>query len=216
MKTIQELNSKWWWRFLKVVYFIWFVLILGLSAILYYDIFQVYNPDSIYQVMKKQITKDYWNYQNREGKSLESFGFIIPNETSVEISADKMKKVNDFLREKWITAEDIIALAEEDWIDPEEAFQLFRDNWITVKWMPEAKIVELYKLVEKGYSYELLNNYNNYYNEYNIVSRDYHWITEFLKIIWSILWTFLWIIFITFILKRVVYYIILWKFNPEK
>lgn len=216
MKTIKELNSKWYWRFLKVAYSIWFIFILGISTVLYYNIFQVYNSEPLYQVIKKQITKDYWDYQNRERKSLDSLGSTISNEPFVEINADKVKKVNDFLRERWITAEDIIALAEEDWSDPEEILQIFRDNGVTVKWMPEAKIVELYKLSEKGYSYELLSEYNKHYNEYNTLSRDYRWIKEYLKIIWSVLWTFLWLIVLTFILKRILYYIILWEPFPKE
>lgn len=216
MKTIKELNSKWYWRFLKVAYAIWFIFILGISTVLYYNIFQVYNSEPLYQVIKKQIIKDYWNYQNRERKSFESFGSKILNEPFVEINADKVKKVNDFLNEKWLTADHIRALAEEDWSDPEELFQIFRDNGIKIKWMKEAKIVELYNLANKEYSYELLNEYNKHYNEYNTLSRDYRWIKEYLKLTWSVLLTLLWLIVLTFILKRILYYIILWEPFPKE
>lgn len=47
MKTLKELNSKWYWRFIKVIWFIliWFVFIA--IFVFLYDYLQGYNPKNI-------------------------------------------------------------------------------------------------------------------------------------------------------------------------
>jgi phage shock protein PspC (stress-responsive transcriptional regulator) len=45
---------------------------------------------------------------------------------------------------------------------------------------------------------------------------DYRSIIDYFKIIVSWLWVLLWIFIFNFILLRIIYYIILWKFFPKE
>lgn len=47
MKTLLELNSKWYWRFIKVIWFLFYILIFIWSSIVISYYFSHYNPDKL-------------------------------------------------------------------------------------------------------------------------------------------------------------------------
>ena len=47
MKTLSELNSKWYWRLVKVLYFIVILCLFILTSVLICDYFKWYNPKNI-------------------------------------------------------------------------------------------------------------------------------------------------------------------------
>lgn len=49
--------------------------------------------------------------------------------------ARKSKKVADYLKNKWITADMIKQMAEDEGTDPNEAFSFFKDIWVELEWI---------------------------------------------------------------------------------
>lgn len=83
MKTLKELNSKWYWRLVKVIWVLFLFIILIGSAVWFWDFYKTYNPDDIKKV-SEEIVEYYWSYV----KLTDSIWDI-----NWDISKEKLKKI---------------------------------------------------------------------------------------------------------------------------
>lgn len=78
MKTIQELNEKWYWRLVKFFYFLISWVIILFSFFIIYDLYNFYPKNTLNEI-KKQIT--WWedNYKKLNKWKIESLYMFTYN-----------------------------------------------------------------------------------------------------------------------------------------
>lgn len=238
MKTIQELNSKWWWRLVKVIYiFVIIVIFTGTNIEAFYET-KIYNP-KIFEKIWSDIQKPVefvnkikvaveslnWNYSGPSLKSISS-SWIVKTWPILYILA----KYPD-VKIEWV---DIVCkmVSKTDCYFNEindSYYKIYMDYNIRVE-VPEYQINSFREWIDSinkinylynnvwndQFNYDLINNYNQFFWEEISVYKDYHWFSEYIKIICFSFLIFIWIITISLILRGTLFYIILWKFNPEK
>ncbi len=239
MKTIQELNSKWYWRLIKVAY-IWVFIISVLASIwgIYFSILK-YNPDNIEAVEKKissessfrdnmlsydkKIEEDFWSFISIDEFKSHSWFFMWSD------TATKLKNVKILLA-LWYNI-DFVSIGLTDSDNDGYDKWLLNDNWSLFINRNDVDSWKTYISSSERFisnSWDELNDAKNngysYFSDYPI-SNDYDETLgdkEYLGFIWliklivlsilGILANLLWF----YIIRWIVYYIILWKFNPEK
>lgn len=238
MKTLKELNSKWYWRLSKVVYFFILIIVLVASMGGYYYEFTAHDPKDISKISKdiesiyktfddieKEVLELNWNYSSGSIWSTSSWWFI----NGWLISEILSKGINSKI--EWITV--ICKNLTKDECDTSwmttNTYRNYIQTWEPLKF-PEYDIYEyknakeevfwlkaiLDESKESSYKYNLISSYNKSFNGNIDTDRDYRWFTEYLKMILSFLATFIWAILFTFIVKSLVYYIILWLAFPKE
>lgn len=183
MKTIQELNSKWYWRLLKVIYLLLAVTILIYSVAFLFNFIHVYNPKEI-----NTISSNVETNSNIQKELIECNYASIANATEY--------KIEEICGQSWV---------QKYYID-----DYFRTKAIiSTVFTAESWNIESY--------YNLTWSVDNDFRKiFGIRPTEYRWIIEYIKILGYLVLIWIWLSIVTFLLTRVIYYIILWKFNPEK
>ena len=223
MKTIQELNSKWYWRLVKVFYCILLLVILLGTLWLSFDYLQTYNPEKI-----KDIKITYNDIVKR-------VNFLNSNFSDKTIT-------KDIILEKKLENKDIVLLLalwnhNNKWdlwfyesnlpVDAKkcgEEIQKYRNWEITIIDWSLCWISIFKKSLNEILSIPSDWENSNFYIEtlyetlksWKHIYQDYFWLKQFIFFVayWIGILVIFWIL--TFIFRWIIYYIILWKFNPEK
>lgn len=109
--------------------------------------------------------------------------------------SEKIRKINTFFSEKWITIDDIKALAEEEWLDANEVISKFQRNGIKVQWMEDLQTQEDTKVQEEA-NKPFAVDVSPEYDEVTALSRltgaipkfQYSPDEWFLKTAWKMVW----------------------------
>ncbi len=239
MKTIQELNSKWYWRLVKVAYiFLAILTLIGGSIGVFLEL-GTYNPKD----KKEMITNFndyYWrldeiilkidnlngDFSTKNLLSIWTWETVKP--TWLLIIFWKYPNANI----EWVYKACEYILKENCYIeydinkDPYSEYQkkkievwipMWRINdfnWYINRLMELKKYLNEYQ--EDWYAYPFIRAYNQFFETNYDTDRNYRGPFEYFKIFGWFIWILLWIILFTYVVRWTTYYIILWKFNPEK
>ena len=194
MKTITELNEKWWYRFIKVIFFFLFTFFLVISVVTPYIIFSDATKKVVYCANGKILTEDVLRYSDIRLNSHDSF-----------VSVDDTTNIRG------------LCVPESKYISKIQMQKIFDER-------PAGVNIDklLSKFIENGWVVEGVNTETSkIYREYtaddlNKINFEIKKDTEWLEMLGTILGSFLGTIIIFEILKRVFYYIILGKIKPIK
>lgn len=253
MKTLSELNSKWYWRLLKVIWFLFYILIFIWSSIGISYYFSHYNPDKLENAKNiiienakiteklEKIEKEFpWNDLKLADLKKIIKSEYLNNINSIAVSYVMIKNLWKNLNQIQVCWIDISLWCSWNpvWTYIIDSINDEKYNFIITisnDTYFEAKNTfdEYYNIENKAISWinDLLNKESNrawssfydFDNKYwtninNIIGEEYEYrsLLDYIKIISSILWILLWIFVFNFILLRVIYYIVLWKFFPKE
>ncbi len=250
MKTIQELNSKWYWRLIKVVYGLFIFLLISISG------FILYNSNIWYNQAKLREAESVINEKSKVSGALEKMDLysdwdklklsdikvIWPNvdEYNYNIigwyyvfAEDSWKKIDRVFvcwREVkiWCSSDPMVSYIENSIndIDWSSVIVISQDTYnnskefITFKMQIEDNAKNAIKKLINRETY--IKNFNEFkestWTDISeiIWERNYRWLYEIIRISIWIIWILIWILIFTLMFRWLIYYIILWKFNPEK
>ena len=124
MKTITELNSKWWYRFIKVLYILFFVISLGCSLILPPVIYLNPYEKSIHcanginvtskQLSDKGIYINSYDQETQRENEVKIKRICVPD--TMYISRIKMQQILDERPDGTTIDEIITAFVKNGWI----------------------------------------------------------------------------------------------------
>lgn len=224
MKTLKELNSKWYWRLVKTIYVGSFIVLLWW---IYYSVF---NENEILTYSKNDI-QTIERLAKEEQKKIEAVKnkFQQTDEWSILYREDLIK-LNVSPEEITI----LLALGRHIWgLDYEETWYSMKNYWGDC----DEKITKYLKttyaenepmqdiiLRKCGINWlKALQDYTGWYNPnifyYFLWSNGYTTEISYSLVFWNIIYCIgylLWFILITVILRGVAYYIILGSFSPPK
>lgn len=243
MKKISELNSKWYWRLIKVVYIslfsiilVWWVLIIIEEEWRHkLDINNTkvicYSPDDrlfLFPEKHKIFSlKDVWINELESSYSLRNNGFDYKNfitdspYKSLQITIFCINENNK--NEKDSEYKDIHAY-NESWIDMffyQKANELrYWVNKIVSSDNMTKEEEEIYISKMREYIDYVDNSYSNYSNasklDFSIKMFDLNVKYLYSHFILYIIWLIIWVYFSFELIRRLTYYIILWSFFPKE
>lgn len=222
MKTVRELNSRWYWRLIKVFYFLILLGILLGSLWLSYDNLQIYNPEKIRDIEVKYndiIQKINFLNSNFAGKPIKRDEIIEKKLANKDIVLLLALWTHNGKWDLWFyestSTGDSKKCTEE--IEKYKSWEITTIDW-SYCW------VSMYKSILSKISsipadwknsnfyteelYETLNSWRIY--------RDYFGLRQYLTIFAYWIWILFVLWAITLLIRWISYYIILWRFNPEK
>lgn len=239
MKTTQELNSRWYWRLIKVAY-IWIFLITIAASIgwVYYGLLD-YNPSNIKLVENKiqkeaefisdiqkynqTIENKFWKYISiNEFKSYSWFFMWTGIDTNIKnikillalwynISNVNPWEVDSDLNgyNNWLENTGWYLYVKRNDIDSWESYIENSDTFI------KNAISELNDVKNGGYAYFSDYPISNDYEE-TLGNKEYLGFMWWIKLILLSVLAIAVNILCFYLIRWIVYYIILWRFNPEK
>lgn len=179
MKTLLELNSKWYWRFIKVIWFLFYILIFIWSSIGIFYYFSHYNPDKLEKaksiiIENSIITKQLENIKNK-----------IPTEKY------KLKELKKIIQEDYLNNINSIAInfvmLEYLWKKSNQLQICGREIKLWCYWDPVGTYI-IDSINDEDYDFVITisnNTYNeakNTFNEYyNIENKAISWINDLIN-----------------------------------
>lgn len=241
MKAIKELNAKRYWRLLKVIYAFFVTLVCIASFLWLYESFQTYNPkdiekikdriqreDTYYQSIRSSVEKLNGDYSSGSMLTLSSTRWSVTLDKNILLYIFSFIEIEYPYSIEWVWRVCDYWECDTSYIN-DNSYNKYIKEWIVVS-IPYNQIKDFKSSYEYFYNtikynlndykdswywYSLISSYNEYYSDNISTNQDHIWIIEILKILFSMIGVICWIIIITYILKRTVYYIVLWNFFIE-
>jgi len=256
MKNLSELNSKWYWRFIKVIWVIFYIIIFWFSSVWLY--FWVRSKKSFHWSEKLENAKNIIIENSKITQQLEKIEKELPQKDLTLIDLKKIIK-NEYLNNvnsiaiNFVMLQSLWKTLEQIWVckeyytyplscletNPETILSAINeDKWrwlyLSYKTYQDAKsafddyqnaeiksINWINELISWKSTWIWSDTFNDFERIYNVSidvwwEYDYRSILDYIKIIFSVIGVFLSIILFNFILLRIIYYIILWKFFPKE
>lgn len=216
MKTVTDLNSKWFWRLIKVLYFLFLILAMVILGFIFYDSLKIFNPldieklhantDEIYN-LKNNINLDYWDYVFRDEI----------------IQANDINKDIVILKTMWIDIEGITF--EDYWYNDawecELSWILLENykNWTNIyldsKKCYSQQLYDMLRYVDNWESSDYLTKQFYTATEGWYIDKNYFWLLSLIKLLLYLFISFLILAAISFLLRWIIFYIILGKIIPK-
>ncbi len=246
-----ELNSKWYWRFIKVIWIILILLVLSVSSAWFYEYTKTYEPADIKKV-SDEISEYYWKYKklgdsilslswSYQAKELRKITYIrnweyeISIWTILYILAHSLhpniegvlyltNKDNDYYHrcptDSCMYYNDSMSDDLSDYMQSGSTLYVTSDD-ISKFTSYEKDLITLNNTLtefQKGNSSfeDVYPLWKSFFGKDEHFYQTYRWFSEWINIIFWTIGIFIWLIIFSLVLRWISYYIILWKFNPEK
>ena len=250
MKTIQELNSKWYWRLLKVFYGLFIFTVISISGYILYDANVWYNSVKLREAQEVINEKSKVSgiierinlYSDWGELKLSDIKTIWPNIDEYKYNIVGWYYV--FAENTWKKIDRVFVcwIGISTWCSSDPMSSYIESSINDISWTSVVVISqETYNIAKefirtktriednaKNTINKLINRetYIKNFDEFKestwiniseiIWERDYRWFYEFIRILVWLIWISLWIFLFTLAFRWIIFYIILWKFNPEK
>ena len=212
MKNIKELNSKIWYRLLKVTYILIFMLLLLFNTIIYKE-FTV--EQKIETAKNNEKTQDDFQNSFNEARASIKFTDLSDNEIiDWLLNSYKSKwytiKWVDIDKELWI-----ITSQKDNFISKQKLSELLTQLWpdVNQRWVA-------LQLIDNWYTIEGLENYNP--PELQKETKEIEttklnmWFYSYSIILWKMfLYSFILYLIFFQLINRTFYYIVIWNFKPK-
>lgn len=254
MNNLWELNSKWYWRLIKVLGALLYLIILLYSSVWIIGDNSHYRPEKLESAKKiiedsstitnllrnisetltgqkidikdlrKLISKEYINDPKTVAKYLVMIEFLWKKLERVEVCWRKVQQLETWCSNRvWNYIDMVIDDEKREMFTTlnKYTYQSTKEEFDRYYWIEKNTLEKINNLTDWSSDWESFAEFNTHYqidiNEIIWRQRnEYRSFNDYIKIILYILRNILGILLFNFLLTRVIYYIVLGKFFPNK
>lgn len=220
MKTLKELNSKWYWRLIKVTYILFALFIFWVSCVLISESVRVFNPKTIAEVKTKyegwttkiqQIETDYPGEMitrseiSKKAKNPKSvIRALFALEKNIEwifLIENNPIKINDAECDNDL----------DDYLNSLTTNIAINSHLCNIEWLKVffSRIKQINPNWEKNES-DISDVYNLFYSQ-TYLYKDYLWPKQIFEIVIYSFWILIGILLFTIIIRAILFYILFWN-----